>query len=461
MAVTIPDLNPAEFLRQGSWDREALARLLRAANGTGERTAAAHLTALSRPDGVAIVTGQQPAVGGGPLYSLVKTAHAIAVARALGSTAAPVFWCASEDHDLGEAGHADLIARDGSIQRFSSSLGGGRSSLRFRPASLWWDGLLSHCRAHLGDGLGHAWLEAQHPQADEGMGAWTCRLLRTLFARHGLLCIEGHALRPLWRDRIRTALDAWPAAALAHQRQQVLATGADDAFGELAVAPLFTDRVDGRLPVVGNEARAVYAESPDDLSPGAALRPILQQAALPAIAYVGGPGELAYHRFITPLYSVLGVPPPQLIPRCSLTLLPAWVARGLTRWQVTPDQAAGPAPSLPTPSSSVLTPLDAALENLARQPLPPTQERRRQAGLTRLRRERDRLAASLERGDRQANERPAWGSLQGFLHPRRGRQERTLSLFQAVWQFGPGIADQLVEAAAGLGAGVHGWVDLQ
>jgi uncharacterized protein YllA (UPF0747 family) len=391
---------------------------------------------------------------------LVKTAHAIAIARALGPTAAPVFWCASEDHDLGEAGHADLIARDGTIQRFSNALGGGRASLRFRPAMSWWDGLLSHCRTHLGDGLGQQWLEALRPPSDEGMGAWTCRLLRSLFSRHGLLCIEGHQLRPLWRAQIRRAIDSWPAEEMASLRQQLLAGGLDDSFGDLATTPLFIDRVDGRQPIQGDAARAAFAETPDDLSPGAALRPILQQAALPTIAYVGGPGELAYHRFITPLYDALSVPKPQLIPRCSLTLVPGWVSRGLERWQVTADGAAGAAPSLPSPSTVLVAPLDAALDALARHALPAAQERRRQAGLTRLRRERDRLVASLERGDRQAAERPAWGALQGYLHPRGARQERTLSLFQAVWQFGPGIADQLVEAATNTAAGVHGWVHL-
>jgi bacillithiol synthase len=461
MAAPVHDLASADFLRHGAWDRDALTRILRAANSAQERPVAAHLTALSRPDGVAIVTGQQPAVGGGPLYSLVKIAHAIAIARALGTTAAPVFWCASEDHDLGEAGHADVIARDGTIHRFSSTLGGGRASLRFRPAVSWWDDLVRHCHTHLGDGLGHSWLEAQRPHADEGMGAWTCRLLRALFARHGLLCIEGHQLRPLWRERIRLAIDSWPVAALADLRQNLLDGGASDAFGELAVAPLFIDRADGRQAVQGDEARAVFAHTPDDLSPGAALRPILQQAALPTLAYVGGPGELAYHRFITPLYGALGVPPPQLIPRCSLSLLPSWVSRGLERWQVTADEVSGPAPSLPAPSAAWLAPLDAAFDTIARHSLPAAQERRRQAGLTRLRRERDRLAASLARGDRQAAERPAWGALQGFLQPRGARQERTLSLFQVVWQFGPGIADRLVESAASTAPGVHGWVDLR
>lgn len=463
LGPAVPTLDATAFLNAGTWDRPALATILRTANATtpASKPVAERIAALTRPDGVAIVTGQQPAVGGGPLYSLVKTAHAIAIARAIGPAAAPIFWCASEDHDLGEAGHADVIARDGTIQRFSSTLGGGRASLRFRPALSWWDGLLGHCRTHLGEGIGHPWLETLRPQGTEGMGAWTCRLLRALFARNGLLCIEGHQLRPLWRKQIRRAIDSWPAETMAQVRLQLLADGQDDAFGELAVAPLFTDRMDGRQPLEGDAARAACAEAPDDLSPGAALRPILQQAALPTLAYVGGPGELAYHRFIAPLYEALAVPRPHLIPRCSLTLVPGWVSRGLERWQVTADDAAGPAPSLPAPSTALVAPLDAALDALARQTLPAAQERRRQAGLARLRRERDRLAASLQRGDRQAAERPAWGALQGFLHPRGARQERTLSLFQAVWQFGPGIADRLVEAAAVTAPGVHGWVDLR
>lgn len=462
-APEVPTLDQATFLRAGTWDRSTLATILHTTNATtpANKLIAERIAVLARPDGVAIVTGQQPAVGGGPLYSLVKTAHAIALARALGPTAVPVFWCASEDHDLGEAGHADLIARDGTIRRFSGTLGDGRASLRFRPAVAWWDGLLDHCRAHLGDGLGQTWLAALRPESDEGLGAWTCRLLRTLFARHGLLCLEGHQLRPLWRDQMRQAIESWPAEAMARVRRLEIANGLDDAFGELAMAPVFADRVDGRQPLHGDTARAMLAETPDDLSPGAALRPILQQAALPAIAYVGGPGELAYHRFITPLYEALAVPRPQLIPRCSLTLVPAWVARGLERWHVTADEVAGPAPALSSPSSALLAPLDAALDAIASQTVPAPQERRRQAGLARLRRERDRLAASLARGDRLVAEQPAWGALQGFLHPRGGRQERTLSLFQVLWQFGPGIADRLVEAAASTAPGVHGWVDLR
>lgn len=460
MAVPVP-LDPATFLKHGTWDRPALTAILRAAGDAYAvgKSARERIAALVAPDSVALVTGQQPAVGGGPLYSLVKTAHAIALARTLGPNAVPVFWCASEDHDLGEAGHADLIARDGSIHRFAGDLGGGRASLRFRPATTWWEGLVAHARTHLGEGLGTTWLEQHRPRAGEGLGAWTCRLLAALFGAHGLLCIEGHRLRPLWRTTVARALDTWPASALAGLRRRLLDDGADDAFGPLEQAPLFADRADGRVALDTAAARTLLDGDADSLSPGAALRPILQQAALPALAYVGGPGELAYHRFIMPLYTALGVPAPTLVPRCSLTLVPSWVQRGCARWNVTPDALSGAAPV--TTTTTALAGLDTALADLATQTHADAYRRRVEAGLARLRRERDRLAASLARADRQIAERPAWGALQGWLHPRGGRQERTLSLFQAIWQFGPGIAERLVEAAATTAPGVHGWVDLR
>jgi len=456
-------VDPAAFLSGGSWDRPALSAILRTAadeQATGKKTLD-HIAALARPDTVAIVTGQQPAVGGGPLYTLVKSAHAIAIARTLGANAVPVFWCASEDHDLGEAGHADIVARDGSIRRFSGDLGGGRASLRFRPATAWWDALVAHCHQHLDAGAGSAWLERHRPRSDEGMGAWTCRLLSALFSAHGLVCIEGHRLRPLWRSTLRRALDAWPTERLADLRQRLLNEGVTDPFGPLAQAPLFADRAEGRTAIDKAQACALLSDEPTTLSPGAALRPILQQAALPAVAYVGGPGELAYHRFLTPLYTALAVAAPTLIPRCSLTLVPSWVRRGCDRWQVTPEALAGQPPALPAHADNTLAELDAALRALAQQNLPESQHRRMQAGIVRLRRERDRLARSLARGDRHVAERPAWGALQGWLHPRGARQERSLSLFQAVWEFGPGIADRLVEAATITAPGVHGWVDLR
>src|SRR5690242_9494701 len=109
------------FLSSGSWDRERLVEILARQSGQG-----AGARRLADPRCAAVIVGQQPAVGDGPLYTLVKAAHAVAVAALLqerGQPAEALFWCASEDHDLGEAGHADLVLRDGRIERVAHGLG--------------------------------------------------------------------------------------------------------------------------------------------------------------------------------------------------------------------------------------------------------------------------------------------------------------------------------------------------
>ncbi len=388
-----------------------------------------------------IVTGQQPAVGGGPLYTLVKIAHAVAVAQQRKAPA--LFWCASEDHDLGEAGHADLVLRDGTLRRCTVDLGSGRASLRFRLANTWWDKLWTDCQLHLGPGIGRDFLSAQAPQADEGMGAWLCRLVVTLYP--GMQAIEGHTLRPRWGAVLLKALDTWPAAELAKLRDALVASGAADAFGALDEPPLFADEATGRVALSASEARQRLAQGElNMLSPGAALRPILQQAALPCTVYVGGPGELAYHRFIMPLYAAFGVAQPELMQRCSLTVVPSWCARACTALGGSPEQPEALSDPLPRDDTGSLEAFDALLQRLRQNPA-------LAGSLRRLEGERRHLVRRLARRPGQ----PSAGVLRAYLMPRGLRQERSMSLFQALWQHGPGLAPRLVEAAQQCTPGAH------
>ncbi len=109
-----------------------------------------------------------------------------------------------------------------------------------------------------------------------------------------------------------------------------------------------------------------------------------------------------------------------------------------------------------------LAALDAALEQLAAQADHAGEDlsHRIRAGQVRLRRERDRLAASLARGRRRREGLPAWGSLVNWARPRGQPQDRVMSLFQAIWEHGPGLADTLVEAAGTVMPGVGAVVPL-
>lgn len=434
----------AQLAVAGTWQRAELVRL------TGDAR-------LGDPASVAVVAGQQPAVGVGPLYTLIKAAQAVVLAQqltAVGTPAVPIFWCASEDHDLGEAGHADLILRSGEQQRFQHALGGGKASLRFRPAHLWWNGLLAHADQYLGPGIGRDWWLDHAPHPDDGLGAWTCRVLAALFP--SLVCVEAHQLRPLWSSTIAAALERWPVTELNEHRATLLTAGADDAFGTLDDPPLFADRMDGRVALDRATAQRLLADDPTCLSPGAALRPILQQAALPCALFIAGPGELAYHRFIAPLYAALGVARPRLVPRCSMTVVQPWVKRGFDRWGRAPGDSAPP--PAPRPDRDHLAALDAAIAGLHADDA--DLSRRLAGGARRLQRDADRLRASLARGRRHAAELPAWGALQEQLRPGGRPQDRVLSCFQAIWECGPHLAKNLAEAAHASSPGEQRFVHL-
>ena len=67
----------------------------------------AGLEKLGSPSTRVVITGQQPGLLAGPLYTIYKALGAVALARSLAErhrdlNFVPVFWCASEDHDFDE-----------------------------------------------------------------------------------------------------------------------------------------------------------------------------------------------------------------------------------------------------------------------------------------------------------------------------------------------------------------------
>jgi len=64
------------------------------------------------------------------------------------------------------------------------------------------------------------------------------------------------------------------------------------------------------------------------LSPGAALRPLLQSLLLPVSAVVLGPSERAYWRLCEPLWTRVGLVAPRIIPRPSVFVLPNGIHLG-------------------------------------------------------------------------------------------------------------------------------------
>src|SRR4029077_4640669 len=71
----------------------------------------------------AVLTGQQVGLFGGPMFAIYKALTAVKLAeqaRAAGVDAIPIFWLATNDHDLAEVNHVSLAGLDGQRRLFST-----------------------------------------------------------------------------------------------------------------------------------------------------------------------------------------------------------------------------------------------------------------------------------------------------------------------------------------------------
>jgi bacillithiol biosynthesis cysteine-adding enzyme BshC len=309
--------------------------------------------ALCDHDAVAVVTGQQVGLWGGPLYTLHKAACAIRVARQLqeetGRRVVPVFWLQTEDHDDDEIARAHLI--DAQADHTVVAMKYGHAGERRSVAHLSLDDTPFIDDAELNDllqGLPFASDAArsalEHYQPGARVADAFAGLLSEWFGAHGLLLFE-----------VRDALVA-PAAARFHawaieksdDINQALKARAAELEGasygtqvnvrtDCALSFWHPEGADGPrhrlqcgthdLPwsLAGHSARFSRAELLEQLSvdpmlasSSALLRPIIQDSLLPVAAWVGGPAEIHYAAQMEPLYALAGVRRPMIIPRTTM-----------------------------------------------------------------------------------------------------------------------------------------------
>ena len=306
----------------------------------------------------AVVTGQQVGLFGGPLLTLLKAATA--VARAEEATAAtgiehvPMFWLATEDHDLAEVDQVALLSKWGvETLRLGLSaakaypvggmvLGGGTAEGAAR---------LNAVLEQASELLGYApvcdWLREFYT-AEETLGGAFARLMARIFAEQGLIVMDaaGHGFHELGASTIRFAIEhaaELEAGLLARTKdleaggyhaQFLVTPGASLLFlvdGDTLERLALRRQADGIWRAGGKsyttaELLGILEAEAERLSPNAILRPVFQDTILPTAAYVGGPAEIAYFAQSAVIYkAALGRVTP-VLPRLSATLLEPSIA---------------------------------------------------------------------------------------------------------------------------------------
>jgi len=302
----------------------------------------------------AIVTGQQVTLFGGPLFTLFKVATAIRKAKDTG--AVPIFWLATEDHDLDEADHVVLPARH-ELQILRLAHEANNRPVGSIPLGPGIRPLLDQAAELLGPGPLLETLEAAYTP-DATFAQAFAHLLTSIFAEEGLILIDAafrdfHALGvPVLSHAIEYAAElesallersrlleerSYHAQVLVAPSSSLLFLIDEESGARLALKRKNGNWLAGKKSYSTEELLAILDSTPERLSPNALLRPVFQDYLLPTAAYIGGPAEIAYFAQSQVLYdAILGRTTP-VIPRLSATLVEPTVATVLARHEVQID----------------------------------------------------------------------------------------------------------------------------
>jgi len=372
--------------------RAAMVAALRAQNGDSES-----LKRLARPGTVAVVTGQQVGLFSGPAYTIYKAVTAAHMARQLtdrGIPAVPVFWLATEDHDFAEVNHAWVFGGAGvpcAVRVDAPKEFAGKpwpvGGIPIAPP-------LKELRAALAglpftDEVMAIVDQAYTPGAT--MGSAFRALLKMLLAKLDLLYLDplDPAVRKIGAPFLAQALRAVPelkAQFLARNKELTDAGYHAQVHVDAKTSLFFLLDKGERATLRRKDTEyADLAARAEQVSPNALLRPVWQDYLLPTVAYVGGPGELAYLAQSEVAYRMLLGRMPVAMARSGFTILDARSRKLLERYHVTINQ--------------VMTHEGGLKERIAQALVPGTVGKSLETATAEVTRQVDRLKADLETFD--------------------------------------------------------------
>ena len=442
---------------------------------------------LAEPGAVAVVTGQQAGLFGGPLYTLLKALTGIRLAERLAreheATVVPIFWVDAEDHDLDEIRHCPLLDADLDPQAVGLDLDSPRGTAA---AAIRLAGNVRDATASLRDLLPSteftaeviAGLDAAYAEGTRLVEAFA-RWLDQLAGRAGLVVFDASdpaakpLVRSLFADELRAsgetarqaaAAGAALAAAGYHAQVEPQPDGValfrlDETRQPIRVAPegfMVGERTIGADDLL----REVDAE-PARFSPNVLLRPIVQDALFPTVAYVSGPNELAYLGQLRDVYARFGVPMPIMFPRASATIVDRATVKFLERYDL---DFAGLRPrddtvlnrllaaQIPAALETALAAADAAIDerlaavSTAAPLLDPTLSGVVQSTRSRMRRDlatlRSKVVQAAKRRDETLRRQFRRARAQAF--PNGEPQERSVGTVYFLNRYGPAFVDRLL-----------------
>jgi bacillithiol biosynthesis cysteine-adding enzyme BshC len=296
----------------------------------------------------AVVTGQQVGLFGGPLFSLFKALTAVKLAdetTKAGVDCVPVFWLATQDHDLDEIQTVSFPSAEAVLQELVVPSHGipdaPVGSISLGPEI---EAVVEAAAQLLGNSEATTLLRETY-RPDATFGSAFANLFARLFAEWGVILLDAadpelnSIATPIYRAAVERAAEL--EAALLTRNQELGTAGYHQ---QVKVTPdstlLFTLQNGARIPIhrrvtasheteflIGEEKIAPaellrrIASTPQQFSANVLLRPVVQDYLLPTLAYTGGSAEVAYFAQAAVVFQALLGRVTPIIPRFSATII--------------------------------------------------------------------------------------------------------------------------------------------
>ena len=300
---------------------------------------------------LAIVTGQQLGIFGGPLYTFYKIITAIKLARQLKEryeefNFVPVFWLEGDDHDFNEIRKIKLINKENELSEFTYSEEIPEDDTKKSVGSLTLTSEINSVLELIKNSLREteftpdllSQLSKIYTNGKTIKQAFK-ELIFWLFDEYGLLILDPQdkeiksLLIPVFTHEVEGFRE--------HTQKLVLTSAKLEEIyhAQVKIKPvnLFYSTDDGRYSIepvddtfrlrrkrkqfTKEELLDTIKNEPERFSPNVLLRPICQDYLLPTAFYVAGPSEIAYFAQVTPLYDFFKIQTPIIYPRASITII--------------------------------------------------------------------------------------------------------------------------------------------
>jgi len=281
-----------------------------------------NIEALEQDDAFTLTTGQQIHVLWWPIFFVTKILDVLELSKHMnekndGNRYIPVFWMASEDHDLEEINYVDVYGEKFTWNTQDTGWPVGRYSTQ------WLMELVLQVRERLDES----------PENDRYLKLWeyayaefatlaqaTHRVLDHLFGEEGLIVLDADnvALKSIFVASMKKeCVEQVSYNALVKQTSLL-----EEAWLDGQAIPkdinLFYMTDTSRTRIVPAEVTSLLQDiesHPERFSPNVFLRTIYQESILPNLVYIAWPGEIKYWLQMKEMFEAYDLKMPVLLPR--------------------------------------------------------------------------------------------------------------------------------------------------